>query len=112
MVRQIVDIACESGIAGIIATNTTIRRDGLTTDPNQSGGMSGKPIWPHAKKIIQEVVDAASGRLPVIGCGGVDSPERARELLEIGCEAVQLYTALIYKGPSLPHRISKALTTP
>lgn len=112
MVHQIVEIACEAGIAGIIATNTTVRRDGLTKDPNQAGGMSGKPIWPHAKSVIQEVVDAARGRLPVVGCGGVDSPERARELLEIGCEAVQLYTALIYKGPSLPATISKALASP
>lgn len=109
MVVQIVDIICDAGISGIIATNTTVRRDLLQVDPNEGGGLSGRPIWPHSKQIVTQVVDQAAGRVPVIGCGGVDSPERAQELLNAGCAAVQLYTALIYKGPKLPSEISNGL---
>ena len=109
MVSSIVDLVCEAGVSGIIATNTTIKRDNLTRDPDETGGLSGRPIWPHSKAIIQQVLDATNDRIPVIGCGGVDSGERAAELLQMGCAAVQLYTALIYKGPNLPSQINRTL---
>ena len=109
MLVQIVDLICEAGISGIIATNTTIRRDLLNSDPGEGGGLSGRPIWPHSQQIVRQVLDQAAGRVPVIGCGGVDSAERAQELLDAGCSAVQLYTALIYKGPQLPAAIQKGL---
>ena len=111
MVVQIVDLICAAGISGIIATNTTVRRDLLNTDPNEGGGLSGRPIWPHSKNIVRQVLNQAAARIPVIGCGGVDSSERAQELLDEGCSAVQLYTALVFKGPKLPSQINRALQT-
>jgi dihydroorotate dehydrogenase len=112
MVEQIVNLICEVGMSGIIATNTTIKRDGLVEDPNETGGLSGRPIWPQSRSIIEQVLNVTKQRIPVIGCGGVDSAERAIELMTLGCRAVQLYTALIFKGPSLPSKINSGLGSP
>lgn len=109
---QAVELAVGHGISGIIATNTTLRRDGLTADPDQAGGLSGRPLWPLARARIGTALQAASGRVPVIGCGGVHSAEQARELLDAGCIAVQLYTGLIFEGPGLPTRIHRGLLGP
>jgi dihydroorotate dehydrogenase len=106
---EAVEFAIGRGISGIIATNTTIGRAGLTRDPGEAGGLSGRPLWPLARARIQTALDAASGRVPVIGCGGVTTPDQARELLDAGCAAVQLYTGLIFEGPGLPTRLNRAL---
>jgi dihydroorotate dehydrogenase len=104
-----VSLAREVGMAGIIATNTTITRDGLTKDPGHPGGMSGAPLWPLARRKIGVVLQAAGGRLPVVGVGGISTAAQAKELLDAGCVAVQIYSALIYEGPGLPSRINRAL---
>jgi dihydroorotate dehydrogenase len=104
-----IDIAVESGIAGIVATNTTIRRDVLAADPDEAGGLSGAPLWAIARPKIQAALAAAHGRLPVIGVGGIDAPEQVRDLLDAGCAAVQLYTGLIFRGPGLPTRLTGAV---
>jgi dihydroorotate dehydrogenase len=103
-----VDLARSSGVSAIIATNTTITRDGLSADPDQAGGLSGRPLWPLARRKIGVVLDAA-GRLPVIGVGGIETADQVAELLDAGCAAVQLYTAFIYEGPGLPSRIHRDL---
>lgn len=103
-----VELARAEGVAGIVATNTTIRRDGLQRDPGEAGGLSGRPLWPLARDRIRVVLQAA-GPLPVIGVGGVERAEQVRELLTAGCAAVQLYTALIYDGPGLPARLHREL---
>ena len=108
-VADLVDLAHSVGISGVIASNTTIRRDVLTDDPNQGGGLSGRPLWPIARHCIQVALDAASGRLPVIGVGGIERAEQAKELLDAGCAAVQVYTAFIYEGPGLPSRMHHEL---
>lgn len=106
---EAVELAITRGVSGIIATNTTITRPGLRRDPGEAGGLSGRPLWPLARSRVQVALAAASGRIPVIGCGGVDSPERASELLEAGCTAIQLYTGLIFRGPGLPSQIHRSL---
>jgi dihydroorotate dehydrogenase len=103
-----VELARREGVAGIVATNTTIRRDLLAVDPGQAGGLSGRPLWPLARDRIGVVVGAAGG-LPVIGVGGIERSDQVRELLELGCAAVQLYSALIYEGPGLPARLHREL---
>jgi dihydroorotate dehydrogenase len=105
-----VEIAVENGLAGIIATNTTLSRQGLKADPHEAGGLSGRPLWPIARVAIGHVLAASAGRLPVIGCGGVSSADQARELLTAGCAAVQLYSALVLEGPGLPARVNRALS--
>ncbi len=103
-----VSLAAELGLTGIVATNTTIRRDVLAQDPGESGGLSGRPLWPIARERIGAVLEAA-GRMPVIGVGGIDRPEQVRELLDLGCAAVQLYSGLIFEGPGLPTRLNRSL---
>ena len=106
---EAVDVAVEAGCSGLIATNTTNQRP--VDDPlcAESGGFSGGPLWPLARERIGQALEAAGGRLPVIGVGGIDRPERAQELLDLGCVAVQLYSAMIFKGPGLISRINGAL---
>jgi dihydroorotate dehydrogenase len=104
-----VELAWEAGARGIVATNTTIGRDGLSHDPGEEGGLSGAPLWPLARARIGVALQAARGRLPVIGVGGIETAAQVRELLDAGCAAVQIYTALIYAGPGLPARLHRAL---
>ncbi len=104
-----VRIAIETGCTGIIATNTTNTRPDSTGRLQETGGLSGAPIWPLSKSRIQRILDQANGRIPVIGAGGVRSPEQAQELLDMGCVAVQLYSGMIFEGPGLIHRINDGL---
>jgi dihydroorotate dehydrogenase len=106
---QAVDIAIETGCTGIIATNTSRTRPGTTGRLDEDGGMSGAPLWTLSRERIQRILDAADGRIPVIGAGGVRSPEQAQELLDAGCVAVQLYSGMIFEGPGLIHRINDGL---
>jgi len=108
-VAELVDLACTLGVSGVIASNTTIRRDVLKADPQQAGGLSGRPLWPLARHCVQIALDAASGRIPVIGVGGIETADQVQELLDAGCAAVQVYTAFIYHGPGLPGRLNRAL---
>lgn len=102
---EAVGLALDEGAAGIVATNTTLTRPVTPADGLPEGGLSGAPLFPLAKARIARVLAAAQGRAPVIGVGGVDRPERAQELLALGCAAVQVYTGLIYEGPGLLRRI-------
>jgi len=112
-----VRLAASLGVSGVIATNTTIARPlaaeagefGLNRDPEQPGGLSGRPLWPLARQAIATALAAADGRIPVIGVGGVSTSAQARELLDAGCAAVQLYTGLIFEGPGLPSRLHREL---
>jgi dihydroorotate dehydrogenase len=106
---EAVELAIELGIAGFLATNTTVRRDLLARDPGEAGGLSGRPLWPFARRRIGEVLAAARGRVPVVGIGGIETAAQVAELLEAGCAAVQLYTALVYQGPDLPARLHREL---
>jgi len=109
-IAELVELACELGVNGIVASNTTIRRDVLSRDPGETGGLSGRPLWELARASIQTALSAASGRIPVIGVGGIERAEQVQELLDAGCAAVQVYTAFIYKGPGLPSQLNRALT--
>jgi dihydroorotate dehydrogenase len=94
---------------GIIATNTTTDRKGLTSALAEPGGLSGRPLRQRSTEVIRHVYRRAQGRLPLIGVGGVFSAEDAYEKICAGATLVQLYTGLIYRGPSLPHRINIGL---
>ncbi|MCA8923580.1 MAG: quinone-dependent dihydroorotate dehydrogenase [Planctomycetes bacterium] len=104
-----VERALAEGAAGVVATNTTLTRPLEGAGPFPSGGLSGRPLFPLAKAKIAHVLEVVDGRVPVVGVGGVDGPERARELLELGCAAVQLYTGLVFQGPGVVARINRAL---
>lgn len=108
--EEAVEMAIEGGAAGLIATNTTVARQGLLArDPGLAGGLSGRPLWPLARRKILEVLAAARGRVPVVGVGGIAEAAQVEELLAAGCTAVQLYSALIFEGPGLPSRLLREL---
>ena len=104
-----VKIAIDTGCTGIIATNTTNTRPDNTGRLQETGGLSGAPIWSLSRARIKRILDQADGRIPVIGAGGVRSSEQAQELLDMGCVAVQLYSGMIFEGPGLIHRINDGL---
>jgi dihydroorotate dehydrogenase len=107
---DIVDIVQQTGIAGIIATNTTISREGLVSKDelkNETGGLSGKPLTKRSTEVIAYLHKKSKGAFPIIGVGGIHSAEDAVEKLKAGASLVQLYTGFIYEGPGLIKRINK-----
>jgi dihydroorotate dehydrogenase len=104
-----VGLAREAGVRAVVATNTTLRRDLLRSDPLEAGGLSGRPLHAFALDRVRVVVAAAGRDVDVIGVGGIESAEHASEFLGLGCAAVQLYTAFVYEGPALPGRIQREL---
>ena len=109
---DIVEIVKETGIVGIIATNTTLSRDGLISPlslKNEAGGLSGKPLTERSTEVISYLSKKSNGAFPIIGVGGIHSAEDALEKLNSGASLVQLYTGFIYEGPELIKRINKKL---
>jgi len=105
-----VDVIAESGLDGIIATNTTISRDGLDhARAGEEGGLSGAALTDMSTRIIARISEHTGGSIPVVGVGGVMGPEDARAKLDAGATLVQLYTGLVYEGPGLVKRILKGL---
>jgi len=109
---DIVEIVQETGIAGVIATNTTISREGLKTEAaikNETGGLSGKPLTQRSTEVIRYLAGKSNHSFPIIGVGGIHSPEDALEKLTAGASLIQLYTGFIYEGPGLISRINKKI---
>ncbi len=115
-IDDVIELIGDYGMDGIIATNTTITREGLSTDPARvesmgSGGLSGKPLKDRSTEIIRYIHLASGGKLPIIGVGGIFSADDALEKLEAGASLVQLYTGFIYEGPGLVRRINRDLAS-
>jgi len=107
---DIIEIVKETNIAGVIATNTTINRDGLlSNNKKETGGLSGKPLKNRATEVIRFLSEKSGKAFPIIGVGGIFSEEDAIEKLEAGASLVQLYTGFIYEGAGLIKRINKKL---
>lgn len=109
---DIVYIVQQTGIAGIIATNTTISREGLVSNDklkNETGGLSGKPLTKRSTEVIAYIHKKSKGAFPIIGVGGIHSVEDAVEKLQAGASLLQLYTGFIYEGPGLIKRINKKI---
>jgi dihydroorotate dehydrogenase len=108
--EQVVGAACQAGIAGIIATNTTLSRDGLTSPlAGEVGGLSGRPLAERSRQTVASIFGMTAGRMPVIGVGGVSSGAEAYARIRAGASLLQLYTALIYRGPDLVYQIKRDL---
>lgn len=107
---DIVDIVKVTGIAGVIATNTTIDREGLySPSATETGGLSGRPLTQRSTEVIRYLSQKSNKAFPIIGVGGIHSPQDAKDKLEAGASLVQLYTGFIYEGPAIVKRICKAL---
>ena len=112
---EIIDYCMGSGTDGIVAGNTTRSRDGLTnTDPQKiesigNGGLSGAPIFKKNLELVRYISERSGKKLPVVGVGGIMSPEQAKQMLDAGASLVEIYSGFIYEGPSLVKRINKYL---
>jgi dihydroorotate dehydrogenase len=111
---DIIDIVKQSRIDGVIATNTTITRDNLETSKQEiaaigNGGLSGKPVRERSTEVIRYLKQKSGNAFPVIGVGGIQTGDDAKEKLEAGADLVQVYTGFIYEGPAIAARMNKAL---
>lgn len=107
---EIAEVALAAGLAGIIATNTTLSREGLkSADRTQMGGLSGAPLFEKSTRILAQLSQLTDGKLPLIGVGGISTPEQAYAKIRAGASAVQFYTAMVYEGLSLAPRIARGL---
>jgi dihydroorotate dehydrogenase len=103
-------VAREAGIDGIIATNTTLARDGLrSAHATETGGLSGRPLFRPSTQVLARLHHLTAGAMPLIGVGGICSAEDAYAKIRAGASAVQLYTGLVYEGLSLGGRIAEGL---
>ncbi len=111
---DVVEIVQETGVDGVIATNTTIAREGLRTSPRRlekigAGGLSGKPLARRSTEVIRYLHQRSGGTFPIIGVGGIHSAEDALEKLAAGASLIELFTGFIYEGPGLIKQIKQAL---
>ena len=107
---EIAEVALAHHLAGIIATNTTVTRDGLISDSkDQTGGLSGAPLFEKSTRVIAALSKITDGKLPLIGVGGVSTPEQAYAKIRAGAGVVQLYSAMVYGGISVIPRQAHGL---
>ncbi|MFA8387151.1 MAG: quinone-dependent dihydroorotate dehydrogenase [Pelagibaca sp.] len=109
-IADVAEVALSSGIDGLIATNTTLDRDGLkSAHRDETGGLSGQPLFEKSTRVLGQLYLATEGKLPIIGVGGVASAEDAYVKIKAGASAVQLYSALVYHGLGLVPEIARGL---
>jgi dihydroorotate dehydrogenase len=112
-VADALEVCAARGAAGVIATNTTLRRDGLApadaARAAEAGGLSGRPLTDRARDVVALVHRETGGTLPIIGVGGILHPDDATRLFDAGASLVQLYTGFIYGGPALVRAVARAV---
>ena len=107
---DIIDIVKTTKIAGVVATNTTISREGLQSNKKvETGGLSGKPLTKRATEVIRFLAEKSNKAFPIIGVGGIHSAKDAQEKLDAGADLIQLFSGFIYEGPFLVKEINKSL---
>jgi dihydroorotate dehydrogenase len=108
----VVEVCLARRADGLIATNTTVSREGLAHAHDEDGGLSGRPLHARAVRVVQRLRELAGAALPIVGCGGIFTVGDAREFFGAGASLVQLYTGFIYEGPMLPRRLARGLRKP
>ncbi len=109
-IAEIAEVAMQAGLAGIIATNTTLSRDGLKSAArSEMGGLSGAPLFEKSTRVLALLSKATDGKLPLIGVGGISTPEQAYAKIRAGASALQFYTAMVYGGIGLAARLALGL---
>lgn len=111
---DIIEIVSETGIAGVIATNTTLSRNGLVTEIQTvetigAGGLSGKPLKSRSTEVIRYLNKKGGGKFGIIGAGGIYNAQDAQEKLDAGASLVQVYSGFVYEGPGIAKNINKEL---
>ncbi len=107
--QELIELCMEKKVSGVIATNTTISRDGLKEPSLEQGGLSGAPLHARACRVVARVKEISQGSLPIVGVGGIFSLEDVLRMFQAGASAVQLYTSLVYEGPGLVRRLKREL---
>ncbi len=113
-IDDILEYAMLSGIDGVVAGNTTRKRDGLTIPQSKideigKGGMSGAPLYSKNLEMVKYIHEKTKGKLPIIGVGGIMTPEQAKEMLNAGASLIEVYSGFIYEGPGFVEKILKSL---
>ena len=109
-ILEILEVIDINNIDGIIATNTTIDYPNLKSkNKNETGGLSGAPLYDKSNEVISFISNKTNGKLPIIGVGGISTPEQAVKKIEAGAHLIQLYTGIIYEGPGIVRKINKTL---
>lgn len=107
---ELAEVALASGVDAIIATNTTLARDGLVSrHRGEAGGLSGAPLFERSTRVLARLSALTKGRIPLVGTGGIASAEEAFAKIRAGASAVQLYSAMVYKGLSLVTEVARGL---
>jgi dihydroorotate dehydrogenase len=114
---DVVEVCLARGASGLIAVNTTVSREGLSTrvDPAlaaEPGGLSGHPLRARALEVVRYLARVGEGRLPIVGCGGIATGDDARRMLDAGATLLQLYTGFIYEGPGIARRLAAEISEP
>lgn len=108
--EAMIETLANAGVDGIIATNTTVSRDGLThRNAGETGGLSGKPLRDRSTEIIRQIYRQTGGKLPIIGSGGIFDSRDAYAKIRAGASLVEIYTALIYEGPEVNRKLHAGL---
>ncbi len=105
-----IGVVLDKNMDGVIATNTTLAREGLKSGmKGEAGGLSGSPLKGRSEAVLSRVVKLVNGRVPIVSVGGIMSPDDAKKRLALGASLVQVYTGLVYRGPGLVRAIVKSL---
>ena len=112
-IGDVLEVCDQHTVAGLIATNTTLARDGVVTSEaglaEQPGGLSGRPLTERSRAVVSFVHKETGGALPIVGVGGIMTADDAKAMFDAGASLVQLYTGFIYRGPALVRRIARTL---
>ena len=109
--EDIVQIVADTSIDGVIATNTTLSREGLQSQyKSETGGLSGKPLTDRSTEVIRFLATKSKNSFPIIGVGGIHTPEDALEKLKAGASLIQLYTGFVYEGPAVVRKMNRYLS--
>lgn len=105
-----IGVILQTRMDGIIATNTTLAREGLRSElRGEAGGLSGRPLTARSEAVLSQIVKRVDGQIPIVSVGGILSPEDAKKRLALGASLIQMYTGLVYRGPALVKEIVKAI---
>jgi dihydroorotate dehydrogenase len=113
-IEDLLAVVEEVGLAGVVATNTTVSRAGLSTGADRvgaagAGGLSGPPLRPRALEVVRRVRSRLGRKIAVVGVGGIETADDAIAFVRAGADLLQMYTGLIYEGPAAPGRVARGL---
>jgi len=110
-IDEVLECCAETKMAGVIATNTTLSREGIETRIDEAGGLSGKPLFHRSLDVVRFIGSRLQGKLALVGVGGISTPDDVFAMLAAGADMVQVYTGLVYGGPAFVKSLNLGLTT-